>query len=74
MPLAAEGVASGNGSGSEGLTATPDGRRVIVCDNDTTALRIIDATTDREIGSVQLKPFVFTNVKRSRMAKVGVLA
>jgi DNA-binding beta-propeller fold protein YncE len=71
VPLAAEGIASGNGSGSEGLTATPDGRRVIVCDNDTTALRIIDATTDREIGSVQLKPFVFTNVKRSRMAKAG---
>lgn len=71
VPLAAAGVTSGNGSGSEGLTSTPDGKRVIVCDNDTTALRVIDTATDTEIARVQLEPFVYTNRKRSRMAKAG---
>lgn len=71
VPLAGEGIASGNGSGSEGLTSTPDGTRVIVCDNDKTALRVIDTASDREVARVQLEPFVFTNRKRSRMAKVG---
>lgn len=69
VPLAAPGVSSGNGSGSEGLTSSRDSTRVIVCDNDTTALRVIDTGTDREVARVQLQPFVFTNRKRSRMAK-----
>jgi len=71
VPLAAPGVTSGNGSGSEGLTSSADSKRVIVCDNDTTALRIIDTATDKEIDRVQLQPFVFTNRKRSRMAKAA---
>ena len=69
VPLAAPGVASGNGSGSEGITSSPDGKRIVVCDNDTTALRVIDTATDQEIARVQLEPFVYTNRKRSRMAK-----
>ena len=69
VPLAAEGITSGNGSGSEGITVSPDGKRVIVCDNGTTALRVIDSATDKEIAQVQLEPFVHTNRKRSRMAK-----
>jgi DNA-binding beta-propeller fold protein YncE len=69
VPLAASGITSGNGSGSEGITVSPDGRRVVVCDNDTTALRVIDPATDKETARVQLEPFVHTNRKRSRMAK-----
>jgi DNA-binding beta-propeller fold protein YncE len=69
IPLARPGVTSGNGAGSEGLAAAPDGSRVLVCDNDTTALRVIDTERDGEIAKVQLEPFVFTNPRRSRMAK-----
>jgi sugar lactone lactonase YvrE len=71
VPLAAPGVTSGNGSGSEGLTAAADGKRVIVCDNDTTALRVIDTVADKEVARIQLEPFVYTNRRRSRMAKAG---
>ena len=71
VPLAGEGITSGNGSGSEGLTSSPDGKRVLVCDNDKTALRVIDTASDREVERVPLEPFVYTNRKRSRMAKVG---
>jgi DNA-binding beta-propeller fold protein YncE len=69
VPLAAPRVTSGNGSGSEGITVSPGGQRVIVCDNDTTALRVIDTAVDKEAARVQLEPFVYTNRKRSRMAK-----
>jgi DNA-binding beta-propeller fold protein YncE len=71
VPLAASGVTSGNGSGSEGVSSTKASDRVIACDNDTTALRVIDTGTDTEIERVPLQPFVFTNRKRSRMAKAG---
>ncbi|MPZ58716.1 MAG: hypothetical protein GEU91_19935 [Rhizobiales bacterium] len=71
VPLAAPGITSGNGSGSEGITSSPQGDRIIVCDNDTTSLRVIATAADKEIARVQLEPFVYTNRKRSRMAKVG---
>lgn len=69
VPLAADGVTSGNGSGSEGIAVSPDGKHVVVCDNDTTALRVIDTAADKQVARVQLAPFVYTNRKRSRMAK-----
>jgi DNA-binding beta-propeller fold protein YncE len=71
VPLGAKGVTSGNGSGSEGLNSSADSKHVIVCDNDTTALRVIDTASDKEVAKVQLEPFVYTNVKRSRMAKAA---
>jgi len=71
VSMRGNGVVRGNGSGSEGLTPTPDGRRLIVIDNDRTELRVIDVTADREIDRVPLLPYVLTNVKRSRLAKLA---
>jgi DNA-binding beta-propeller fold protein YncE len=71
IPIGREGISSGNGSGSEGLAPTPDGRRLIVIDNDRTELREIDVAADREIDRVPLLPYVLTNVKRSRLAKLA---
>jgi DNA-binding beta-propeller fold protein YncE len=71
IPMGRDGVATGNGSGSEGLAPTPDGRRLIVIDNDRTELREIDVAADREIDRVPLLPYVLTNVKRSRLAKLA---
>jgi DNA-binding beta-propeller fold protein YncE len=71
IPMGRNGIASGNGSGSEGLTPTPDGRRLIAIDNDRSELRVIDVTVDREIDRVPLLPYVLTNVKRSRLAKLA---
>jgi hypothetical protein len=71
IPMRGNGVASGNGSGSEGLVPTPDGCRLIVIDNDRTELRVIDTATDREIDRIPLLPYVLTNVKRSRLAKLA---
>ncbi|MGP0093971.1 MAG: YncE family protein [Xanthobacteraceae bacterium] len=70
VPMRAPGFETGNGSGSEGLTPTPDGKWFLVIDNDRTALHVIDTTVDREVDRVPLKPHVFSNAKRSRLAKL----
>ena len=70
VPLGRPGVAKGNGSGSEGLTPTPDGRRLLVVDNDRSDIRVIDTASDREIDRVPLVMHPKTNVKRSRLCKL----
>jgi DNA-binding beta-propeller fold protein YncE len=70
VPMGVPGIESGNGGGSEGLTPTPDGQRLLVIDNDRTVLRVIDTAIDCEIDRVTLKPHVFSNPKRSRLAKL----
>lgn len=70
IPMGAAGVTSGNGSGSEGLTPTPDGKRLIVIDNDRNDLHVIDTATHLEIDRVQLFQNPPSNVKRSRLAKL----
>jgi DNA-binding beta-propeller fold protein YncE len=60
-----------NSSGSEGIAPTPDGRRLVAIDNDRSDLRVIDSAEDREIARVPLLPCVFTNPKRSRLAKLA---
>jgi DNA-binding beta-propeller fold protein YncE len=69
VPMGAPGIESGNGSGSEGLAPTPDGALLVVVDNDRTALHVIDTAVDREIDRVSLKPQIFSNPRRSRLAK-----
>jgi DNA-binding beta-propeller fold protein YncE len=70
IPLGRAGVAKGNGSGSEGLTPTPDGKRLLVIDNDRSDIRVIDTVSDREIDRVALVMHPPTNVKRSRLCKL----
>jgi DNA-binding beta-propeller fold protein YncE len=64
-------ITSGNGSGFEGLAVTPDGRRVVIADNDASALHIIDTSTDLEVARVPLRDIAFTNAKRSRLVKLA---
>jgi len=64
------GVGSGNGSGSEGLTPTPDGKHLLLADNDQSDIRVIDTAADREIDRVPLAMHPKTNVKRSRLVKL----
>ena len=49
---------------------TPDGKHLVVIDNDKTDLRVIDTAGDRERDRVPLLPRVLSNVKRSRLAKL----
>jgi len=70
VPLGRPGIVKGNGSGSEGLTPTPDGRRLLVVDNDRSDIRVIDTASDREIDRVPLLMHPRTNVKRSRLCKL----
>ncbi len=70
IPVGREGVAKGNGSGSEGITISPDGKRVIVIDNDTSSMRVIDTATDKEIDKVGFVDKALTNPKRSRLMKL----
>jgi DNA-binding beta-propeller fold protein YncE len=64
-------IKSGNGSGFEGLAVAPDGRHVVIADNDTSALHIIDTRTDRELARVPLRDIALTNAKRSRLVKLA---
>jgi DNA-binding beta-propeller fold protein YncE len=64
------GVESGNGSGSEGITPTPDGRHFVAIDNDRGDLHVIDAATHREFDRVPMTMQAFTNIKRSRLGKL----
>jgi DNA-binding beta-propeller fold protein YncE len=70
LPMRAAGVASGNGSGSEGLMPTPDGRWLLVIDNDRNDLHAIDIASNREIDRVPLTLNALSNVKRSRLCKL----
>jgi YVTN family beta-propeller protein len=70
IPVGRHGIAKGNGSGSEGLAPTPDGRKLLVVDNDRSEIHVIDTATDREIDRVPLVMHPKTNVKRSRLCKL----
>jgi DNA-binding beta-propeller fold protein YncE len=70
VPLRAPGIETGNGSGSEGLMPTADGRRLIVIDNTANDLRVIDTNTDKEVDRVPLRECPPSNPKRSRLAKL----
>src|SRR5690606_8162354 len=70
VPMRAPGVTEGNGSGSEGVMPSPAGERIIVADNASNDLRVIDAGTDTEIDRVPLVSCPPTNPKRSRLAKL----
>jgi YVTN family beta-propeller protein len=70
VAVRAPGVESGNGSGSEGVMPTPAGDRVIVIDNASNDLRVIDVRTDTEVDRVPLVASPPTNPKRSRLAKL----
>src|SRR5262249_48751482 len=70
IPVGAPGVTKGNGSGSEGVTPTPDGKYLLVIDNDRNNLHVIDISQRREIERVALAGNAFSIVKRSRLAKL----
>ncbi|MFM9861220.1 hypothetical protein RUR49_22410 [Pseudoxanthobacter sp. M-2] len=70
VPFAAPG-AVGIGAGSEGTAVSPDGRRLVVVDNDQAALHVVDGATNQTVRRVPLLPHVPTNPRRSRSAKLG---
>jgi YVTN family beta-propeller protein len=70
IPVGKAGVHTGNGSGSESLTVTPNGKRILVADNADNDIRVIDTTTDTEVGKFALKDRAPSNVKRSRLVKL----
>jgi DNA-binding beta-propeller fold protein YncE len=65
------GVESGNGSGTEGITPTPDGTHLIAIDNDRGDLRVIDTATLREVDRIPMTLQALTNPKRSRLGKLA---
>jgi DNA-binding beta-propeller fold protein YncE len=70
LRVGASGVEAGNGSGSEGITPTPDGRYIVAIDNERGELRVFDAATSAEVQRVPLVMQALTNPKRSRLAKL----
>jgi YVTN family beta-propeller protein len=70
IPIGAPGVTAGNGSGCEGLMPHPDGRSLLVIDNDRNDIHVIDLETHTEIDRVELVGSPLSNFKRSRLAKL----
>jgi DNA-binding beta-propeller fold protein YncE len=70
IPVRALGVESGIGSGSEGITLSPDGRSLIAIDNSNGDLRVFDSLTNREIDRVPMTMQTLSNQKRSRLGKL----
>jgi DNA-binding beta-propeller fold protein YncE len=62
-------TASGNGSGFEGMAVSPDGKQLIIFDNATSDLHVIDARTNKEVKRVPLSGIALTNAKRTRLIK-----
>jgi DNA-binding beta-propeller fold protein YncE len=70
LPVRAPGIERGNGAGSEGMTHTPDGTRLIAIDNDRGDLRVFDNATHQEIARFAKIGQPLTNSKRSRLGKL----
>jgi len=70
VPVGDPGVEAGNGSGCEGLMPHPDGRTVLVMDNDRNDIHVIDVETYDEVDCIALAGSPLSNVKRSRLAKL----
>lgn len=68
--LGRPGVTTGNGSGGESLTPTPDGRRLLIADNADNDIHVIDTADDREVAKVALQGRAPSNPKRSRLVKL----
>ncbi len=52
------------------VTPSPDGRRLLVIDNDCNDLHVIDIAEGREIDASRSPEMRVSNVKRSRLAKL----
>ena len=70
VALRKPGVFSGNGSGGEGLAPSPDGRRLLIFDNDRGDLHVIDTRTDQEIDRVPMRMNPPTHLRRTRLHKL----
>ena len=55
--------------GSEGITASPDGRHVVTADNASGDLHVIDAVSDRLVARVPLDGVPPSHPKRSRLMR-----
>jgi DNA-binding beta-propeller fold protein YncE len=68
--FAAQGVTRGNGSGTEGLAVSPDGKRIAIFDNDKSYMHIIDTATDKVVASAPLIHMPLQSQTRSRLVRV----
>ena len=56
--------------GTEGITLSPDGRRLVVAENSKQALLVIDTATDKIVETIALKGAVMSSPNRSRLVRV----
>lgn len=70
IPAMKDAPGTGNGSGFEGLTPTPDGKRLLIVDNDQSNLHVIDTKTYKEIDRIPLEGAAMTSPKKTRLIKL----
>lgn len=61
---------TGNGSGSEGIMPSPDGRHLYLVDNTQNDLLVFDLRTNELVERVRLQGNIYSNPKRSRLSKL----
>lgn len=57
-------------AGTEGITSSPDGSRIVVAENSQQKLYVIDPRADRITSTIELKGAVLSSPKRSRLIRL----
>jgi len=71
VSVRAPGAEQGNGTGSEAILPTRDGKRVFLLDNTRNNLRVIDVATNAIGAPIPLASYPIPNMKRSFLSKLG---
>jgi len=64
------GVTAGAGAGTEGLAMSPDGRRLVIADNDTSSIHLIDTATDKAVDAAPLANAPLQSSRKTRLIRL----
>ena len=72
LDVVTQAPGTGNGSGTEGMAVSRDGRRLFIADNGHGAIHVIDTLSLKSVQAVPLRGLALTNIKRTRLMKLQV--
>ncbi len=72
LDVTAQAPGTGNGSGTEGMALSRDGRRLFIADNGQGAIHVFDTVSLKPEKTVPLRDLAPTNIKRTRLIKLQV--
>ena len=72
LDVRAQAPGTGNGSGTEGMALSRDGRRLFIADNGQGAIHVFDTGSLKPLQGVPLQALAPSNAKRTRLIKLLV--